>query len=111
MVSVADYNIVCDSEIVVLVMVAFYQAVFEGPVRWAITAWFDNFSVQFKSRLVRFVQTAQKITGVRQHPSLQFTYKQDVLRPANEIITDPSHVLHTEYQPLRAGRRFRVACP
>lgn len=40
--------------------------------------------------------------------SLQSAYKQATLRQANRIVTDPSHVLHTEYQLLLSGRRFRV---
>lgn len=90
------------------ILVVFYQAVFESLMRYGITAWFGNLSVQLKSKLVWLMQTAWKIIGVRQHPSLQSTYEQAVRRQANKIITDPSHALHTEYQLLPAGRRFRV---
>lgn len=91
-------------------MLVFYQAVLESLIRYGITAWFGNLSVQLKSKLVRLMQTAWKIIGVRQYPSLQSTYEQATLRQANRIVTDPSHVLHAEYQLLPSGRRFRVPC-
>lgn len=43
----------------------FYQAVFESLTRYNITAWFGELSVQLKSKLVRVIQTAWKVIGVR----------------------------------------------
>ena len=46
--------------------------------------------------------------GVRQHPTLQTVFDETIIRQAQKIISDPTHVLHPEYQLLPSGRRFRV---
>ncbi len=66
-----------------------------------------NLSVRLKSKLVRLMQTAWKVIGAKDHPPLQSAYEQAA---AHKIITDPSHVLYTEYQLLPSGRRFRAPC-
>jgi len=42
-----------------------YQSVFESLIRYGITAWYGNLTVQSKSKskLARLVHTAQKIIG------------------------------------------------
>ena len=40
--------------------------------------------------------------------TLLFTYEQTVLRQAQRTVTDPSHILHLEYDLLPSGRRYRV---
>ncbi len=49
-----------------------------------------------------------KIMGVKQHPTPQALFEETVNRQAQKIISDPTHVLHSEYQLLPSGRRFRV---
>ena len=89
-------------------MLLFYRSVLESLIRYGITAWFGNLSVQLKSKLIRLMHTAWKIIGVKNHSSLQSIFEQATLRQANRIISDPSHVLHDEYELLPSGRRFRV---
>ncbi len=89
-------------------MLIFYQAVFESLIRYSITVWFGNLSVQLRTKLFRMIHTAWKIIGVKEQTSLQIIYEQATLRQANKIVCDPSHVLYTEYELLPSGRRFRV---
>ena len=59
----------------------FYHVVVESILRYGITVWFGNSSVQLTSQIARLIQTAMnvmgvkvmgvKVMGVRQHPSLQ----------------------------------------
>ncbi len=49
-----------------------------------------------------------KIMGVKQHPTPQALFEEIVTRQAQQIISDPTHVFHSEYQLLPSGRRFRV---
>lgn len=65
----------------------FNQAVLESLIRFSITAWFANLSLQLKNKLSQLIHTAWKIIGVKEHLS---------------------HVLHTEYELLPSIRRFRV---
>lgn len=90
------------------VQLLFYHAVVESLLRYGISAWFGNLTVQSKAQITRLIQTAMKIMGVSQHPSLQAIFQQTITRQAQKIISDPTHVLHPEYQLLPSGRRYRV---
>ena len=91
------------------VLLLFYHAVVESILRYGISAWFGNLSVQLKAQITRLTQRAMKIMGVRQHPTLQAVFDETIIRQAQKIISDPTHVLHPEYQLLPSGRRFRVS--
>ena len=87
-------------------MLVFYRAVLESLVRFGITIWFGNLSVQLRSKLLRLVQTAGKIIGVSQLPSLQSIYEQATLKQAQRIVCDVTHVLNGEFVLLPSGRRY-----
>ncbi len=53
------------------------------------------------------IHTAWKIIGAKEQTSLQIIYEQAILRQANTIICDPSHVLYTEYELLPSGRMLK----
>lgn len=89
-------------------MIMFYKAVCESLIRYGITAWFGNLSVQLGSKVVRLIHTAWKIIGVSELTSLQDMYEQEALRCAKQIVRAVSHVLHKEYELLPSGKRFRV---
>lgn len=74
----------------------FYQAVVKSVVRYGMSAWYSNLTVQFKSKLARLVQHTMNVMGKTEHRSLQSIYEQSVLRQAQKILSDPSHVLHPE---------------
>ena len=90
------------------VMLLFYHAVLESIIRYGITAWYGNLSVQLKTQLNRLVQQAMKIMNVKNHASLQTIFEQSIMTQARKIVSDQTHVLHTEYHLLPSGRRFRV---
>ena len=90
------------------VILLFYRAVIESIFRFAISVWFGNLTVKSKSQINRLAHTALKVTGVREHPTLQAIFEETVLRQARKIIADPSHVLNSEYELLPSGRRYRV---
>lgn len=76
----------------------FYKPVLESLIQYGIQAWYVNLSEQLKSRLVRFVQTALKVMGKKDHQSFQSIYKQSVLRGAQTILAGLSHILHSKYE-------------
>ncbi len=59
-----------------------YQAVLENIIRYGMSAWYGNLSVQLKSKLSRLVQTAIKVIGRTENLSLQSIHEQFVLRQA-----------------------------
>lgn len=87
---------------------SFYHAILESILRYGITAWYGHLIVQSKSQLSRQIQTAMKIMGVKNHLPLQTINKQSVIRLAKKLVSDPTHILHPEFQLLPSGRRFRV---
>ena len=70
--------------------------------------WFGNLTVRSKAQINRLAQIALKVMGVREHPTLQAIFEESVVKKAKRIIADPSHVLHSEYELLPTGRRYRV---
>ncbi len=90
------------------IMFLFYQTVLESVIRYGMSAWFGNLTVQLKTKLARLVHTAMKVMGRNEYQPLQSTYEQSVLQRAQRILTDPTHILHLEYELLPSGRRYRV---
>lgn len=85
-------------------MFIFCQAVFEGQFRYGIRVWFGSLSVQLKSNLMRLIQTAWKITVGENPTSLQAIFEEVTLKQAYKIVSDPSHVPHTERELLPCGK-------
>ncbi len=90
------------------ILLVFYRAMLESLIRYGITVWFGNLSVQLKNKLANIHKTAMKIIGIKQYEPIQTLYEQAVLRRAISISTDPDHPLFSEYQPLPSGKRLRM---
>lgn len=56
------------SSVLTRVLFPFYHAVIESILRYGISAWFGNLSVQLKAQITRLTQRAMKMMGVKQHP-------------------------------------------
>jgi len=89
-------------------MLLFYQAILESIFEYGITSWYGNLTVQSKSQIARQIKIAMKIMGVKNYLPPQKIYEQSVIRQAQKIVSDPTHILHPEFQLLPSGRRFRV---
>jgi len=48
-----------------------------------------------------------KMMGVKQQRTLQTLFDKTIVRKAQKVISDPTHVLHQEYLP--SGRRFSLS--
>lgn len=57
---------------------------------------------------MRLILTAWKITVGENPTSLQAIFEQATLKQAYKIVSDPSHVPHTEHELLPCGKGFRV---
>ena len=90
------------------VMVMFYRAAIESIIRYAITTWFGNLSIKLKSQLRSLINRAGKIMGSPPPSSLQEIYDETARRQGLKISRDPKHVLHTEFELMPSGRRFRM---
>lgn len=92
-----------------LSMLIFYQAVLESLICYDNSAWFGNLPVQQKTKLYPIINAALTIIDWRKHTSLQTIFEQTTVKLT---INDPTHTLHSEYEMLPTGRRFRLPrCP
>ncbi len=64
-------------------------------------------TIQVKSKLARLLKITMKTIRRKEHLSLESLYEQSVLREAHKILANPIHALHTEYELLPSGRRYR----
>ena len=90
------------------VMSTFYDAVLGSIIRYGMAAWFGTLSVQLKSRIANMEKTAMKVIGRKDSPSLQSIFEKTVVSLANRVLSDPTHILASEYALLPSGRRFRA---
>ena len=91
------------------IMLIFYRAILESLIRYGITAWYGNLTVQLKNRLRSMHKTAMKIIGIKQYESIEELYNQSVITQAIKISSDSTHPLSSEYELLPSGRRFRMS--
>ena len=69
--------------------------------------WFGNVSQKDKNKLQRVVNINRNITGFKQS-SLTALYEKQVLRKADKINTNNTHILHNEYIILPPYRKVRT---
>ena len=85
-----------------------FRATIESVLRFGITSWFGNLTVKHKAQISNLVKAAGKVIGQPPPPAPQDIYDQSVIRQATNIIDDPSHVLHSQFELLNSGRRYRT---
>ena len=90
------------------IMLLFYRAAIESIIRYGITTWFGNLSVKLKSQLQNLIKRAGKIIGMQPPSSLQEIFEETAMRQCLKITRDPNHLLHSEYELLPSGRRYRL---
>ena len=84
-----------------------YRSLIESVLSFNIITWFNFLTVKQRTKLGRVVNIASKIIGQKQQqlPSL---YRTAVSRKSYQIVNDRTHPLHSSFQKLPSGRRFRV---
>ena len=85
----------------------FYKSCIQSVLTFSFICWFGNISQKDKNKLQRVVNISSKITGLKQ-TSVTALYEKQVLRKANKIINDSTHILYNEYVILPSSRRFRT---
>lgn len=90
------------------IMMLFYKAVLESIVKYGVTVWFGNLSIQLKSKLSHLVLTALKTVGNEESLNLQQLFENSTLNQVQKIVGDQTHFLHSKYELLPSGRRYRV---
>ena len=84
-----------------------YKSLIQSLLAFNVTVWYGNLDVKYRNKLTRAVNLAGKIIG-RPQDQLINVYNLAVRRKAVAIIADNTHPLHTKFERLPSGRRFRV---
>lgn len=90
------------------IMLIFYRATIESIIRYGITSWFGNLTVKSKTQIQNLVKMAGKIMGFPAPLSPHHLFEQATVRQAENILSDTTHALTSEYVLLNSRRRFRV---
>ena len=85
----------------------FYKSCIQSVLTFYFICWFGNVNQKDKNTLQRVVNISSKITGLKQI-SVTALYEKQILRKANKIINDSTHILYNDYIPLPSSRRFRT---
>lgn len=84
-----------------------YISLVESILVFNITVWYGHLTLVNKNKLNRIIHMAGKIVGRQQRP-LDSLYNAAAQRKALSIIRDETHPLHSEFELLPSGRRYRV---
>jgi len=91
-------------------MILFYRAYIESVLTFSLLCWFGNLNTRSKNALSdKVIKTSNKILGVEQC-TLTDLFTRQIIREANEILSDSSHPLHSEFQFLPSGPRLSLPC-
>ena len=88
------------------VLYMFYKTCIQSVITFNFITWFSNLSLKNKSKIMKIVNVANKVTGIKS--DLQLFYDDQVKSKVDKIVSDSSHILFNEYQYLPSGRRLRV---
>lgn len=89
------------------VLQAFYKSFVESILTFNITVWFGVMSAINLNPLNRIVKISNKIIG-REQESLSSIHKKWTVKKASQIAEDTTHTLHTYYNLMPSGRRYRA---
>lgn len=89
------------------ILIVVYKSLIESVLTFNIVSWYNSLSVKCKNRLLRIINIAGKIIGEKQ-VTLSDLYIVAVKRKASAIVTDSAHPLHSSFDLLPSGRRFKV---
>ena len=88
------------------ILYMFYKTCIQSVLTFNFLCWFKNLSVKNKNKIVKIVNIANKITGIQSN--LELFYEDQVKSKVEKLLSDNSHVLHSEFQFLPSGQRLSV---
>ena len=89
------------------VMTLFHRSFVESALTFCFVSWYGSLSLVNKNKLHKIINVSSKIAGVR-FDSMTSMYETRVLRKGKAITRDNTHPLHSQYQLLPSGRRYKV---
>ena len=90
------------------ILLLFFTSVIMSVLQYCYTTWYKSLSTTLKSKLLHQMKICSKIVGQPLEKFYESAYHNNILRLANTIVSDPNHVLNSEYELLPSNRRYRV---
>lgn len=90
------------------ILLLFFTSVIMSVLQYCNTTWYKCLSTALKSKLLHQMKICSKIVGQPLEKLYESAYHNNILRLANNIVSDPNHVLNSEYELLPLNRRYRV---
>ena len=90
------------------ILQAFYKSFVESIMTFNITSWFGVTRAINRNPLDRVVRISGKIIG-RNQETLSNIHKKRTINKASQITQDNTHTLHTHYELMPSGRRYRAS--
>lgn len=91
----------------VKILYLFYTCFVQSVLTFGMQCWYGSLSLQNRNKLFKIIHLSSKIVGTILKP-LPEIYETKVLSLAHKIISNPDHILHSEYSLLPSGRRYLV---
>ena len=89
------------------VMLLFYRCFIESVLTFSMQCWYGSLTLKSKCSLNKIILMATKLSGVSVS-DLQSLFDSRVLNLAERILSDPTHILFSEYKLLPSGRRYQM---
>ena len=93
---------VCDT-----ILCNLYHSFIESLLTFSFICWFSGLSVKEKNSLNTTVKVCSKIIGIQQR-NLGRIWEKQAAEKAKRIISQPDHIMSTEFLLLPSGRRYKV---
>ena len=85
-----------------------YRSLVESILTFHIVTFYGHLTVKIKNRLNKIVNIATKLINLKQK-SLNDLYQQAISKKkTRSIINDPTHPLHSCYEIMPSGKRYRT---
>jgi hypothetical protein len=90
------------------ILLLFFISVIMSVLQYCNSVWYRSLSVTLKTKLFYQLKICSRIVGQPLEKLYDSAYYNNLLRLANNIVSDPNHVLHNEFELLPSNRRYRV---
>ncbi len=91
-----------------LILLLFFMSVIMSILQYCNSIWYRSLSVILKSKLFNQLKICSRIVGQPIEKLYDSACYNNLLRLANNIVFDPNHVLHNEFELLPSNRRYKV---
>ena len=90
------------------ILLLFFMSVIMSVLQYCNSVWYMSLSVSLKTKLMNLLEMCSKIVGQPLQKVYELSYHNNLVRLANNIVSEPNHVLYNEFVLLPSNRRYKV---